>query len=344
MELEKRNPSQSAIAKRAGVARTTVSLVLRGGRGLNPATVKKVLKAAEELGYRPNMLVKSIRTGKTRMIGVMMPPSDSHWAKIMYGIHDELTDRDYVPLFLWSAHEEQSYDEQRELAQVHRMLDRRIDGVILWPLFAKMYSQHIQEFSSRNLPVVTVDCRINKEVKADSVCSDDYEGVKAVVEHLTGKGHRRFIHFSGPLNEEWAKMRRTGFRNTLKACGFKARMVEVPMKGPYEQIIRAELSRMNGPTAVFAATDNIARTVYQVAFSMGLNIPDDLSVVGFGDLDFSQHLHPPLTTVHAAPYEMGRRAAQIVIDRVEGVLKDRHPISLYLPVELAARGSVATVS
>lgn len=334
MEPIRKDPSQSEIAKRAGVARTTVSLVLRGGEGLKPETVERVKKAAEELGYRPNMLVQGIRTGKSRMVGVMVPPFDSHWSQVLYGIHDELSENDYAPISLWSAHRDEPMDEARELKQVHRLLDHRIDGVILWPYFAKMYAGHIKEFSERNLPVVTVDCRINDEIKADAVLSDDTAGAAAVALYLSELGHKNIIHFCGPDSEEWAKMRREAFDAEVDCV-----CVEVPLKPPRTKIIREALSAHPETTAVFAATDHIARDVYEVAAELGLNIPGNLSVVGYSDLEFAKYLNPSLTTVHANPYAMGRRAAAILIGRMEGGAKAEKCQLGYLPVELTVRDS-----
>ncbi|MCF7848651.1 MAG: LacI family transcriptional regulator [Kiritimatiellales bacterium] len=338
MKPTRKDPSQSEIAERAGVARTTVSLVLRGGEGLKPETVERVKEAAKELGYRPNMLVQGIRTGKSRMVGVMIPPYDSHWSQVVYGIHDELAKNDYAPIFLWSAHRDEEMDEKRELKQVHRLLDRRIDGVVLWPHFARMYEQHIHEFSLRNLPVVTVDCRINGSVKADAVLSDDRAGAKAVAEHLLGLGHKNIIHFCGPETEEWSRMRREGFETTPNCIS-----VEVPLKPPRTAIIRKALEAYPETTAVFASTDHIAQDVYEAATELGLCIPVGLSVVGYSDLDFSKYLAPPLTTVHACPYEMGRRAAQMVMERIAGNADDAAAQAEYLPVELVVRKSTRSI-
>jgi DNA-binding LacI/PurR family transcriptional regulator len=334
MEPTRKDPSQNAIAKRAGVARTTVSLVLRGGEGLRPETVRRVQKAAEELGYRPNMLVQGIRTGKSRMVGVMIPPYDSHWSQILYGIHDELSENDYAPLLLWSAHRDEEMDEARELKQVHRLLDHRIDGVILWPYFAQMYAGHIQEFSSRNLPVVTIDCRIDCGIKANAVLSDDRAGAQAVAQYLVRRGHKKIIHFCGPDSEEWARMRRESFSAEVDCL-----TVEVPLKPPRIRMIREVLEANPEITAVFASTDHIAEDVYQVVAEMKLRIPEDLSVVGYSDLEFARYLSPPLTTVHTYPYAMGRRAAAILLGRMIDVETPSSGEVESQPVELIERQS-----
>ena len=334
MEAKRKEPSQHEIAARAGVARTTVSLVMRGGEGLKQETIDKVQKAAKELGYRPNLMATMTRSGKSRMVGVMVPPIDSYWARITCGIHDYLTEKKYIPLFLWPSHMFEDLDEHRELEQVHLMLDCRIGGVILWPHFARMFEKHIHEFSSRNLPVVTVDCDIQQtEVEADSVLGDNRAGAIAVAEHFKELGHRNVIHFCGPDSEDWARVRREAFAEAIEC-----RSIEVELRPRRIPVIKKALQDFPETTAVFASTDNFAHDVYRVAEELGLRIPDDLSVVGYSDLDFSQYLNPPLTTVHDNPYNMGKRAAAAIVQRIQGVAEGDPTVEL-LPVNLLVRGS-----
>ena len=315
-----KSPSQSAIAKHAGVARTTVSLVLRGGEGLAKETIEKVMKAAEELGYRPNLLVQGIRTGKSRMVGVMIPPSDSYWAEIIYGIHDELTANNYAPIFLWSAKRNHDYCEENELKQVHSLIDRRVDGVILWPHFADMFSSHVNEFSSRNLPVVSVDYKISTdELVADSVCIDDRIGVsKAILTLLTNKPES-FVHFSGPISEDWAKQRVEVCKEILDQEKFKNNTFkELSLSSDREEAIEHTLKSLAKPIAVFTATDHFARDVYTVARKLGLEICKDLFIASAGDLSFSKFMNPELSSVSVDSYQMGRLAAATVLARIKG--------------------------
>ena len=200
--------NQKRIAEQAGVSQSTVSLVLSGRRVSSDETSQRVLKAAERLRYRPNLLVRGIQTGKTRMIGVMMPPFDFYWSEVLYGIHDVLTDADHVPITLWTAHTGATPRQRNapgdELLQIHRLLDRRVDGVILWPPFSQAFSEHVNEFSSRNLPVVTIDHELPPEYNADYVGSDEASGGRMAAKHLYDQGHRRMGHLAGPPVATWA--------------------------------------------------------------------------------------------------------------------------------------------
>src|SRR5437763_6629784 len=160
-----RQVSQKQIAEVAGVSQATVSLVLSGRGVSSEDTKRRVLHAAEELKYRPNLLVHGIQTGKSKMIGVMAPPFDYYWSEVLYGIHDVLAAADHVPIILWNAHEgfgprPPNGAHITELEQIHRLLDRRVDGVILWPPFASLFQDHVQQFSSRDLPIVTIDHKL----------------------------------------------------------------------------------------------------------------------------------------------------------------------------------------
>ena len=201
--------NQKQIAQEAGVSQATVSLVLSGRPLTSPATRQRVLQAAARLKYRPNLLVQGMQTGKTRMIGVMAPPFDYYWSEILYGIHDVLAAADHVPITVWTAHHGPGPRQRHgpgmdELEQIHRLLDRRIDGVILWPPFAALFEDHVKEFSSRDLPVVTIDHELPARYRADSVGSDESAGGRLVAEHLYKLGHRRFANFAGTSAGSWA--------------------------------------------------------------------------------------------------------------------------------------------
>ena len=195
--------SQKRIAEAAGVSQPTVSLVLSGRYVISDDTRKRVLEAAETLKYRPNLLVRGMQTGKTRVIGVMAPPFDSFWSDVLYGIHDTLSAADHVPMMVWTTHEGRHRRKgphpgpEHSLQQINRLLDRRIDGVILWPPFATYFHDHVNEFSSRDLPIVTIDHVLPPEFHSDCVSSDEQAGTSAVAKHLYDLGHRKFAHLSG---------------------------------------------------------------------------------------------------------------------------------------------------
>lgn len=343
--------SQKLIAREAGVSQATVSLVLSGRTVSSESTRQRVIEAAERLKYRPNLLVQGIQTGKTRTIGVMAPPFDLHWSRILYGIHDVLSENDHVPISLWTRHHGPNQEsatgyEVSELQQIHRLLDRRVDGVILWPPFASLFSEHVSEFSSRELPVVTIDHVLPVEFRADSVSSDEEMGAKVVAEHLLSLGHRRIGHLAGPQVSTWAKDRRRHFENALRDAGGVELVVEAAVPGDtrlgFEQAMKL-LQMTPRPTAIYAASDLYAKCVYAAAGELGLRIPDDLSVVGFSDDGFAEVMQPGLTTVQQHPYEVGRKAAELVLGRSMGRVTDTEAQEVRMPVGLVTRASSRAV-
>lgn len=342
--------NQKQIAAEAGVSQATVSLVLAGQTINSHETRAKVLAAAERLRYRPNLLVHGMQTGKTRMIGVMAAPFDFFWSEVLYGIHDVLTAADHVPIMVWTAHDGPGPRRRNaagnELSQIHRLLDRRIDAVILWPPFASLFKAHVDEFSSRDIPVVTIDHELPDEFKADFVGTDESAGGRLVAEHLLSLGHRRFGHLAGPHDLSWAMRRRDAFESTIgKVAGTSCVTMEANLRIVEQGIeqARALLRLPERPTAIFAATDPLAKAIYHAARELKIKIPGDLSVVGYADDDFAQDMEPPLTTVRQSGYEIGRRAAELAVARSMAELTDEEIVRESLPVELIVRSSTGPV-
>lgn len=341
--------SQKRVAAEAGVSQSTVSLVLAGHKVNSEETARRVMAAAERLGYRPNLLVRGIQTGKTGTVGILMHPFQFYWGEVLCGIHDILTEKNCLPITLWTAHwgttPRNRFGPGEALGQIHQLVDRRVDGVILWPPFAQLYQEHLHEFSSRNLPVVTIDHALPEQFNADYVGSDEASGGRMVAEHLYGLGHRRMGHLAAPGGTTWARDRRKAFEEAIaKMKGASLTVLEAPPGMPKLGIEQARqmLSGPERPTAIFAASDLYAKVVYHAAMEKGLRIPEDLSVVGFSDDDFAEEMMPPLTTVHQPAYEIGKRAAEIVLARSGGKIKGkgRHED---LPVELVVRKSTGQI-
>lgn len=335
-----RRPSQLAIAKAAGVSRTTVSLVLRGGQGLTAETQNRVLAVARRMGYRPNALVHSIRSGKSRTVGVLAHPHDSYWRAVCHGVHDRLVDADHLPLFLWNNENATIDPETYAVNQIHRLLDRWVDGVILWPYFAALFSQHLQEFETRNIPVITIDHQ-QPDIAADSVESDEPMIARLIVGHLTALGHRRFLIVTGPHGVGWADDRSAAIAAELRHAGIASEQIDVlrvPLKGDIVPEVRRTLAALPAVTGVVTCTDAFALAVYRAAAELRLAIPERLSVIGVADLDFAAIVSPPLTTIRQDGYEIGRQAAQLELERSAGLLTGA-PRQLRMPVSLVERGS-----
>ena len=328
-----RRVSHQDIAREAGVSRVTVSLVLAGKDQTSEETRKRVMEVAERLRYRPNLLVQGMQTGRSHSIGVIMPASMHFHGQVARGIHDELVTHNYVPIQLWTNPRTDTKDT--ELEQIHRLVDRRIDGVIIFPLDVSVPDVHFQEIWQRHIPLVTVDRETTTH--ADHVGTDEELGGRLVGEHLLALKHKRFAHVTFPHRTGNVFRRGEAFREVVEKVGGKCEILQ----GAAEELvakIRQLLMRTDRPTAVFASTDPMAMQVYSAAASIGLKIPQDLSVIGYADFPFASDLWPPLTSVRQDPYQMGRKAASMLLDRILDRGSDT-PKRIHLKPELIIRGS-----
>ncbi len=341
-------PRLKDVAKAANVSLSAASRILRGEKDrFGEDTCKRVLDVARELGWRRNLLVNGIQTGRTKTVGVMIPPYDSFWVDVLAGIHIVLESKDYLPITIWVGDCQEmphfEKDDDPGLGQISRLLDRRVDGLILWPSFAVAYYEHYRELLARKVPVVVVDHEFSEEQIADSIETDEERCSRAVAEHLISLGHTNIACLSSRETawQAWAVRRRASFEEAIGkheeiqlTCW---RLNQWGTDGP--EIAEEILSQEPRPTAVFAVTDHEALFMYEAAEKLGIKIPEELSVIGFADLDFAATLHPPLTTVRQRPKEIGRRAAQLIVDRLDGDFGDSPPTTIRVGGDLIVRES-----
>lgn len=341
-------PRLKEVAKEAKVSLAAASRILRGdSEQFGDETCRRVIDASRRLGWRRNLLVNGMQTGHTRTIGVMIPPYDSFWVHVLSGIHAALAAADYVPITIWIGslgdmpHFEK--DEEEGLRQINRLLDRRVDGLIMWPAFSVAYYQHFPEFVERRVPVTVID---HYSTVADSVETDEEQATAVVAEYLIELGHRRIACLSSreTASQTWAVKRRSSFEEAVRKCpDATVKSWHLNAQGSDGlEVSRQLLTDEIRPTAVFAVTDHEAASVSQAATELGMNIPCDLSIVGFADLDFAATMNPPLTTMRQKPYEIGRLAAQLILDRINGVISDTDaPTIVKVPADLVIRNSTA---
>jgi LacI family transcriptional regulator len=175
-------PRLKDVAKAANVSLAAASRILRGDRErFGEETCRRVIEASRKLGWRRNLLVNGMQTGRTQTIGVMVPPYDSFWVSVLSGIHDALAASDYLPITIWIGSLGDMPDEEEGLRQINRLLDRRVDGLIMWPAFSVAYYHHFPEFVERRVPVVVID---HYSTVADSVETDEEQATAVVANHL----------------------------------------------------------------------------------------------------------------------------------------------------------------
>jgi DNA-binding LacI/PurR family transcriptional regulator len=338
--MPRSSPSLADIARHAGVAISTVSRVLRGKGTVSPATARRITASAKRLRYRPNLLVQGMQTGRSRTIGVMVPVDDPFHAELVCGIHDTLVAADYAPLVLWSGSSRPLSRTVTELEQLHRLIDRRVDGIILRPVTDDADDVYFREAVSRDLPVIAVD-RVLAKVQVDFVGCADADGARLVAEHLLALGHRHLGHVAGALFTSTGRQRHDAFLATAAAAGATCLVVEDPTFSDGEMQARQLLAASPRITAVFCANDLLAAGAYRAAARLGRRIPADLSIIGFGDLPIAALMAPPLTTVHQPAYQIGSEAAARMLVRCAG--ERSAPRRRLVPVTFTPRASTARV-
>lgn len=339
-------PRLKDVAKSANVSLAAASRILRGDREeFGEETCCRVLEASRQLGWRRNLLVNGMQTGRTQTIGVMIPPYNSFWVSVLSGIHDALAEYKYLPITVWVGslgdmpHFEK--EEGEGLRLINSMLDRRVDGLIMWPPFGVAYYHHFPEFVERRVPVAVID---HNSTVADSVGTDDEQAASVVAEYLLNLGHRRIACLSSreAPSQTWAVKRRKSFEVAVARCpGAQVQSWRLNSQGSNGvEVARELLQDKLRPTAVFTVSDHEAIFVHQGAAELNLRIPRDVSLVGFADLDFAATMNPPLTTMRQRPQEIGRLAAKLIVDRIDGVLSAVDvPTTINVTADLIVRSS-----
>ena len=327
-----------------GVAPSTVSKALAGTGRMSEATRKRICQAAEEMNYRPSLVAANLRGRKTNTIGVIVPDIGSNvFSAVVREVEKFAGQRDYNLILCTSGGH---FNEERKYAQM--LMQRRVEGVIAVPYGERVNHDcsHFQELQRLGIPVVLVEQNIPGS-GLPLVVLDNFDGAKRLTLHMVGAGHRRIV-FVGNTLKDWdyaGRERFAGYREALADSGIKFDEALVMHSGMDIPARLAELrASAEPPTAVFAVCDFLALRLISSLHQAGVAVPEDLSVVGFDDIDISAHYLPALTTVLQPTGAMGRRAAEILFDIIDEKLNPREtPVYERLPCHLMVRQSCAAL-
>lgn len=334
------------IAKRTGLSVSTVSLVLNHkSERISEKTVQTVLQTAEEMHYHPNRLAVGLITKKTQTLGLIIPDIvNTFFAEIAKGAEAECQKRGYS-LILCNTND----NPQKDVDYVNVLIDKGVDGILFTMAVSSQVHKDTQCFQIMNQaekPVVLVDRAVQEEdlgCVAPSVTVDNELGGYAATRHLLELGHQKIGFISGPMGEQSSQKRLFGYIRALQefSVTFDPTLMKV---GDYHTPTGYRLSKElieQGVTAIFACNDMMAYGIYQQASERGLSIPGDLSVVGFDDLQFSQFMEVPLTSMKQPACEIGKCAVEKIIERIEHPGEQQE--SVRFKPELMVRKSTAQV-
>ena len=313
-------PRLRDVAEAAQVSPTTASFVLNGKTAaISPETQERVRRAAEELGYRPNAVAKSLRRRETHTIAFVSDVivTTPHAGALIQGAQDVAHEHGYMLLLANTNN-----DPELEAQLIEALLDRQVDAAV----YATMFHRIVEVPPSlKSTPLVLLDARPTSGGATSWVVPDEAAGARAAVEHLVELGHRRIGYINDVGGCVASFERRDAYRAALAEHG-------LPVEAALEVAAESEtsgglsagtelLSRPDRPTAVFCFNDRMASGVYIAAKRLGLDITADLSVVGFdNETLIAEALDPPLTTVQLPHYEMGAWALRHLIGRLQGTV------------------------
>ncbi|WP_058308542.1 LacI family DNA-binding transcriptional regulator [Gracilibacillus massiliensis] len=333
------------IAKKANVSPMTVSRVINNSGNIRLTTRKKVEKAIKELGYVPNSAARSLTSNKTKTLGLILTDiANPFFSKIARGAEDAALDLGYRVLM--SNTDE---DSEKEINYIDMMISARVDGVLLAPTSDRTSSQ-IDRLRKHDIPVVLID-RTIEQFEGDYVVGDSYDGSRKLIEHLIMYGHQNIALINGPSNVSTARDRQRGYLETLKLNDlpiYEHYISEIDYKnvqiGNTKNIVQ-QLLQLEGtkrPTAIFAANNFIAISVIRALKELGLNVPKDISVVCFDEVEPVVYFDPFFTVAAQPASELGKIGVQFLVERVEhkNVEKER---KIILPPDILIRKSTRKI-
>jgi len=334
-----RAPTLRDVAEAAGVHAATAS------RALNPETrrlvsadtARRVLRAAEALGFQPNPIARGLKTSKSGTVGLVLPDiTNPLFPPIVRGIEDILSGAGFSALIVNTDN-----DAERERAQISSLRSRQVEGLIVatarldHPLLAQLHAQGV------NLVLVN---RRSTALDVPWITPDDTAGIDMAVRHLADLGHRRILHLAGPQTTSTGVVRSRAFQGAVRDQGLEEdpaliAACELWSESEGARVLRSLLDAGTDFTAIVAGNDLIALGCYDVFRERDISCPRDVSVVGFNDMPLLDKLQPPLTTVAIPHHQIGVEAARMLLESISE--PDRPSRSVLLPVSLVVRGSTA---
>ncbi len=328
------------VAARAGVSISTVSRVVNARYGVASATVTRVQAAIEELGYETSLIARSLRRGRTNVIGVLVADIEPFSAEVLKGIAAALRKTEYELIVYSGGHH---HDDGWEQLYLSRLAGTLTDGaILLTPTVVDVTTSQ---------PVIAVDPHLDGS-RLPIVDTENLEGAITATRYLVELGHRRIGFIGGRPDLESARRREQGYRTALEDAGIavdsslitSGDFTAAAAEGPAHQL----LSRPDRPTAIFAANDLTAIQTMRIAADLGIEVPRDVSIIGFDNIPESALTDPPLTTIDQSLHAVGEAAVRALIERIEHPERSDssagEPMHITLPTSLVVRQSCAAPS
>ncbi len=300
------------ISKLTGLSLATVSRVFNNSPLVSEKTRQKVLKAAEKLDYQPNMMAAALRSGKSKIIGVIVPEINNHFfSGVINSIEKKLSDADYN-IIISQSHE----SEELEKKALQSFMKLNVDGVLLSISKETTDFLLVQKLMNQKIPVVFFDRTPKLEVSS-SVVLDDYKGAFMATSHLIDKGCKQIIHIAGDPKVSIFNKRKEGYIDALKQKNHDV-SEDFILTLTHDQLRDMSVIKQlfqNNPKidGIFAHGDEISLYVINILTTLGIQVPKQVKVIGFGNVDFTEHTYPRISTIDQKSHEMGLLAAEMLL-------------------------------
>ncbi len=307
-------PTIRDVAEHSGVSPATVSRVLNNYPFIRPEVRDRVLEGIATLGYERNRVAQRLRATSSLMIGIIVSDITNPFLNtIMARVESEFFDRGYSVLMSNTGS-----DAEKELGYLSMMENEEVAGLVIVPHSDNV--NRLSELTARGLPIVVIDRRIN-DPKLDCVLSDNVAGARCAVEHLISLGHQRIGHIGGPVRVASGRERWQGYMQAMQEANLPVeerwvRFGNHQYQSGYENAV--ELMRACPElTALFIENNMMSLGALMALHDSHLRVPEDVALVGFDDLPWADVLNPPLTVVAQNTAEIGKRAAALLLERIE---------------------------
>jgi LacI family transcriptional regulator len=317
--MDRKRATIEDVARAAGVSRQTVSRAINDLGEISPRTRARVLRIAEEMGYRPSSIARGLATRRTRTLGLVIPDvANPFFSDVARGAEHEGYAGGYN-VFLCNTDE----DPERELAVLRSLEEKRVDGVVLCS--SRLDDDELRQVVARQSAVVLVNRRLEParaENGVGTVMLDDVAGGRMATQHLVDGGHRAVGFLAGPPASRSGRSRAEGYRAACTAADLSYSPTwTVPCPAGVDgghQAARDLLTARPELTALFCYNDLVAVGALRACAGLGRQVPDDLALVGFDDIMLAALVTPPLTTCHVPRYELGVQAMRLLLNQIGG--------------------------
>lgn len=332
-----KNVTLKQLAQKLGLSVSTVSRALTDSYEINVETKKRVKALAEELNYQPNPFAAFLRKHISKTIALIIPEiSNNFFSLVIKGVETVCQEKDYYVL-IYETHE----DYKKEVRITNHLIGGRVDGVLISVNSESDNSDHLKELVDRNVKMVMFD-RVIEDFNASKVYSDDYDSSFDGVSHLVNRGCKRILFLKAGDKLSTMHQREKAYFDVLEKNNLPLDHTLIKSFVPSKEIDLEDLTSFiveKKPDAIFCSVERLAIACYDVCNNLGLSIPNDIKIITFSCLNVARLLNPSLSTISQPAFEIGKTAAKLLLDEIEGKNEHDGNVNLSLPSTIIKRDS-----